>query len=112
MITKRTTELRAGDRVQTKYGTRTVSGTEEHKNILTDGNLIRVGYVREPTRPYAEYAYPDEEWSVEAPSKLEEAVQRAQELADWYDQYGADIPFKATALSDFAKLLAQFREAR
>lgn len=104
MITRRTDELRAGDRVVTDYGVRTVSDTG------TDRGLIRVGWVLDSSRlgPYAAHALPDEEWSVEAPSKLDLAVRRAQELADKYEQPGQTY----TEIADLRDLLAMFREAR
>lgn len=112
MITRRTDELRAGDRVHTDYGVRTVSGAETGTG--TTGGLIRVGWVRDSSRPgpYAAYASPDEEWQVDAPSKLDEAVRRAQELADGYDGVGSEFPDPLEALDHFAELLDTFRDAR
>ena len=113
MITKRTDELRPGDRVSTRYGERTVKSIAPSGAPHHEWGTVFVEYEsRTIPGPYGAYADPQDSWQVVEPSKLDLAVQQAQKLADYYEQYGYDIPYKATALSDLVKLLDLFRAAR
>lgn len=113
MITKRTDELRPGDRVQTPYGTRAVLSLSPrtHQRIAV---LLEVPASDTPDRVTV---HKTDEWKVDDPepsplvraAKLELAVQRAQELADKYKQ---GVRVAEGALGDFRELLDLFRAAR
>ena len=108
MITKLTRELEPGDVVVIFGQRRTVASLETSSHVP---DLIRVMYV--PINEAAGtggWAEPDDVWQVDAPSKLDLAVQRAQELADHYDRQD-EVPVAVRA-KDLHDLLALFRAAR
>jgi hypothetical protein len=101
VITKRADELVSGDRVITPYGVRTVT------EVRTAMDETVVDWQREAySAPRRDYSHREEPYMVEAPSKLDLAVQRAQELADKYQH--PNPPFN----KDFDELLGLFRDAR
>jgi hypothetical protein len=113
VITKRTDELRPGDRIRTAYGERTVkskrpSGAPHHK-----WGTVFVEYESRPLipGPYGAYADPDDAWQVVEPSKIDLAVERAYELADRYEQRPQTISAASPAIH-LAELLDLFRAAR
>jgi hypothetical protein len=102
MITKLTRELKPGDVVDIFGARRTIASVTPTQ--VPD--LLRVLY--EPVSSFAAHggcADADDEWQVDAPSKLDLAVQRAQELADQFDGDGVN----AREVSDLFDL---FRAAR
>lgn len=107
MITKRTDELKPGDVVML-YG-RESRAVASVTPTITEG-LLRVQY--EPIGTAAasgRYAEAEDEWRVDAPSPLDLAVQRAQELATQYDHRSPSVN---QALQDYGLLLDLFRAAR
>lgn len=108
--TKRTDELRPGDRVQTPYGTRTVREVLE-TDVVSEFGTHCVAWEKEwYPAPRAEWAPAEQPWQVGEPSKLDLAVQRAQELVDQYDTQD-EVPIAVRA-KDLHDLLALFRAAR
>ena len=104
MITKRTDDLRPGDRVRTTYGERAVRevtgprpGHRWYSVLWEMGSL---------PGPKGEWAEAEDEWQVVEPSKLDLAVQRAQELADEYTGSSWVLP------DDISGLFEMFRAAR
>lgn len=107
MITKRTDELRPGDRVRTTYGERAVRGvTGPRPGHRWYSVLWKMGSL---PGPKGEWAEAEDEWQVVEPSKLDLAVQRAQELATAYDHVSPSVN---DALRDYGLLLDLFRAAR
>lgn len=97
---KRTDELVQGDRVHTFHGVRTIAETERRTNG------IRIDWVSvDYPAPGWDMADPNEQWEVEAPSKLDLAVQRAQELAEYWGTTGVDG-------REISELFEMFRAAR
>jgi hypothetical protein len=109
MITKLTSELKPGDVVSIFGYPRTIAS-------VTPGEvegLLRVRY--EPTKyPGANggHAEADDVWQVDAPSPLDLAVRRAQELADQYPSGSISNLRPDQPLHQFRVLLDLFRAAR
>lgn len=111
MITKRTDKLQPGDRVYTPNGDQVIHSVKQTEVDPAWGDLL-VKYIPRQglPGPWGAYANASDTWQVFEPSKLDEAVQRAQELAD---TYRSGRPYKISeALVDFHKLLDMFRAAR
>jgi len=112
VITKRTDELSPGDVVLTDHGQqRVIASVREATELSTTQHpepIWDVEYVHPIAipSPHGAWAAPDDQWRVVEPSKLDLAVQRAQELADKYQD--PNPPFN----KDFDELLALFRAAR
>lgn len=102
MITKRTDELQPGDVVMV-FGHRFTIASVLPTSLE---GLLRVRY--EPTSSdfTGGHAEADREWQVDAPSPLDLAFQRAQELADQYANGGY------VTGQDIFELLELFRAAR
>jgi hypothetical protein len=108
VITKRTDQLRPGDVVKLYASPpRTIASVQ-----TTEFNgLLRVRYEPiEISGANGGVAEEDAQWDVIEPSKLDLAVQRAQELADSYPAGGTFLI--SEQLKDFSQLLALFRAAR
>jgi hypothetical protein len=106
MITKLTRELEPADVVDI-FGTRRTIASVTPTHVP---DLLRVLY--EPASSFAAHggcADADDAWQVDAPSKLDLAVQRAQELADLWP---SGVPNTGYAIAEFGKLLDLFRAAR
>ncbi len=104
MITKRTDELEPGDVVVFYRGfTRTVESVTTSEHVP---DLLRVRYVPlDDVMGTGGWAEPDQEWQVDAPSKLEIAVAQAQKLADQYDTDGVTA-------REISELFELFKAAR
>jgi hypothetical protein len=109
MITKRTDELRPGDVVIHHQGYRHTIASVAPSSVI--GGMYRVAYESEAvSAPHGAIAEAEDEWQVDAPSPLDLAVQRAQELADQYPEGGSFLI--SGQLKDFSDLLKMFRAAR
>lgn len=106
MISKLTSELKPGDVVSIFGYRRTIAS-------VTPGEvegLLRVRFQPIEGNPHSGgHVEPDADWEVDAPSPLDLAVQRAQELADRYD---IEDRSAFQALHDLLDLLDLFRAAR
>ena len=109
MITKTTAELRPGDVVETEHGFlhRIIKTIEPARG----GFDIRFVHPISIPAPYGAWAEAEDEWQVVEPSKLDLAVQRAQELADKYDQPDSFVT-ESDEHADLRVLLELFRAAR
>jgi hypothetical protein len=111
MITKRTDELRPGDRVRTTYGERTVKSKRPSGAPHHEWGTVFVEYEsRTIPGPYGAYTDPDDPWQVVEPSPLDLAAQRAQELAEKYPS--EEGTHTERFRRDAVELLSMFRTAR
>jgi hypothetical protein len=107
--TKRTDQLRPGDVVR-RFGTpdRTVASVE----ISAIPGLLRVRYVPiSVSSAYGGTAEAGDPWQVVEPTALDLAIQRAQELADYYDT-ASERPVHSEQAQHLRVLLDLFRDAR
>lgn len=112
MIIRRTDQLKPGDVVLADHGLQRVIASVREAIEHGEPVVWDVEYVHPIAipAPHGSWATANHPWKVLEPSKLDLAVQRANELAEKYPAGGS--PRISELLRDFSDLLALFRAAQ